>query len=353
MPPGPEPQLLVAAGMGIVGGLSAFAGGLAAYRRAGRVAGIASSRVVSLAAGEIRVTGTVVPLAMTLVSPLQSVPCVWYRASITERDGGDTRPVLDRQRAVEFALRDETGDVRVIPHGARWEFAPVFSESTDAFGEDPVGLMLDRGSGMLATPADREAAVAALLTVRRPTGSRGLDDDGFTGLRVERGSREYVEARLEPGQVVTVVGHAVPFGQLAESQETTEPAALDDAALQADLAEARANGTLVRDASAAWGNAAIPGFGIGRPTRLPVLHPEADSLAPATPEQSAHADRVFEIAPETLVLAAAVGVPLTIYPGTPADAVARDDRRFYLGLAGAVLAIVSAVALALMVRGVI
>src|SRR5918992_2671522 len=231
MPPGPDPQLLAAAGMGIAGGLSALVAGLAAYRRADRVAGIASSRVVSLAAGEVRLTGTVVPLAVTLVSPLQSAPCVWYRASITERDGGDSRPILDRERAVEFALRDDTGDVRVIPHGARWEFAPVFSEASDAFGEDPVGLMLDQGSGMLATPADREAAVAALLTVRRPTGSRGLDDDGFTGLRVERGSREYVEARLEPGQVVTVVGHALPFGQLAESQETTEPAALDDAAL--------------------------------------------------------------------------------------------------------------------------
>ena len=351
MPPGTEPQLLIAAGFGIVGGLSAFLGGLAAYRRADRVAGIASSRVVSLAAGEVRLTGSVEPLAVTLVSPLQSVPCVWYRSSISERGGENDRSILDRERAVEFALRDETGEVRIIPRDARWDFAPVFRESTDAFGEDPVGLMLDAGPGAVATPADQEAAVAALLTVRPPTGSAASDPARVTGLRIERGTREYVEARLEPGQIVTVVGHAVPFGQLAETQDRIDPTAVDDPVLAADLADAREGGMLARDPAAAWGNAAIPGFGIGRPTRAPVLHPEADSLSPATPEQTSHAERVFKIAPETLVVASAPGVPLTIHPGTPADAVARDDRRFYAGLVGAIVAIVSVVALALMLRG--
>ena len=38
---------------------------------------------------------------------------------------------------------------------------------------------------------------------------------------------------------------------------------IDDPEVAADLAEARAEGTLVDDPAAAWGNAAIPGFGSG------------------------------------------------------------------------------------------
>lgn len=63
------------------------------------------------------------------------------------------------------------------------------------------------------------------------------------------------------------------------------------------------------------GNAAIPGFGIGRPVRPPELDPGA---AP----------------------------PLLISLGAPAAAVNREEERFVVGLLGAVLAIGSAVILA-------
>ena len=43
--------------------------------------------------------------------------------------------------------------------------------------------------------------------------------------------------------------------------------------IAANIAEARAAGILLTDPEDAWGNAAIPGFGIGRPTRQPELDP--------------------------------------------------------------------------------
>ena len=75
---------------------------------------------------------------------------------------------------------------------------------------------------------------------------------------------------------------------------------IDDPEIAADLAEARADGTLVDDPAEAWGNAAIPGFGIGRPVVAPVIDPAANTLPLADAEAAARAERTFRIAPETL-----------------------------------------------------
>ena len=71
----------------------------------------------------------------------------------------------------------------------------------------------------------------------------------------------------------------------------------------------------------------------------------------ATPEAAAIAKRRFEIAPETLVLAASKEVPLLIAFGTPTAVVGRGQTRFVVGLLGAVLAIASAVVLAVTLGG--
>ena len=98
--------------------------------------------------------------------------------------------------------------------------------------------------------------------------------------------------------------------------------AADDPEVAADLAEARADGTLADDPAAAWGNAAIPGFGIGRPVSAPDIDPAAHPLPLADADEAARAERTFDIAPETLVLAASEEVPLLIAYG-----VARRRRR--------------------------
>ena len=357
-----QPQLFALGLVGIVFGVGLLVRGLVAYRRGSVVGSIATSHANSLAAGEVRMTGTVEALASTLVSALQSAPSVWYHSRIVEKGDSD-HVLLDEQRAVDFLLRDDTGTVRVVPRGARYEVAPEFDATTNLLGEEPIGLNRRVGAASMAVADyDREAAIADLLTVRPPN----HDDDGEhasvmpIGIRRPGNARRhYTESRLEPGARVTLVGFARPFGELdplgpaatAADGSSLDPTTFDDPEIAAEMAEAQAAGTLATNARAAWGNAAIPGFGIGRPVESPTLEAGATPEVPAEPSQAARAERIFEIAPETLVISSGDRRPLTVYDGAPTEAVAFDRVRFYRGLAGGGIAAVSAVLLAVTMNG--
>jgi hypothetical protein len=228
-------------------------------------------------------------------------------------------------------------------------------------GDAPAGLNLRSGSaygpgqGAEGDPAiAREAAIAALLTVRMPDDQL---EPAIDGGPQAGGGRDYEEARLEIGDVVTVVGTALPFGHLPDPfgadrmDRAADPlAGLDDPLVAAEVAEARANGTLLTPEEA-WGNAAIPGFGIGRPTREPELDPEADRPVVAPEELEREVAARFDIAPDTLVIAAAEGSPLLIAEGAPEAVVAREQGRFMIGLLGAALAVGSAIVAAIVLGG--
>ena len=287
------------------------------------------------------------------------MPCVYYRARIRAGSGSDAQTLLDEERAVGFRLRDATGTIRVFPRDARWD-APLRLDAEDGWdGNPPPGLRLNEGPAHRPVAEDRDAQVAALLTVRP---AADLPGDGFEGstLRSLAGAglgsrqRDYEERRLEPGDVITIIGSALPFGDLADpaAADRFDPSlALDDPEVAQNVAEARAAGLLRATPEEAWGNAAISGFGIGRPTRAPELDPEADAPALADAAAAAAAEARFEIPPGELVVAAAPDHPLAIVAGTPGEAHARETGRVVLGLAGAGLAIVSAVALALALQG--
>jgi hypothetical protein len=150
---------------------------------------------------------------------------------------------------------------------------------------------------------------------------------------------------------VTIVGQALPWSDVqANMQAAITNRSLDRDMLD-DIEQARASGSLVGSPEEAWGNAAIPGFGIGLPVRAPELDPEAAPPPIASADEALAAERRFAIAPETLVLASAPGVPLLIAHGIPTAAVDRHQGRFVVGLLGAVVAIASAMALALLVTG--
>ncbi len=366
------PGYLIALAVGGLGaGLLLLTRGLAGYRRATRIGDISTSKVAGLAAGEVRVTGRIDAAELLLTSPLQSRPCVYYRATVDEDRGQERHRVLAEERAVGFRIRDASGEIRVFPRGARWAVPEVFDEHTGLMRDEPPGLELRTGSAIAPAVLDRDAAVAELLTVHGGN-DPGQGDllaaaGGFRGSLAGSGgllaagewrARHYREARLEPGIAVTVVGMAIPFGQLPDPSgadalldEFDPTAALGDPEIAADLAEARAAGTLETAPEEAWGNAAIPGFGIGRPTRSPELDPAAAPLPIATAAEAARAERTFEIDPETLILAAAPDVPLLVAAGAPDQAVTREQDRFLLGLLGAILAIGSAVVLAYSLTG--
>ena len=329
---------------GIGAGLFLLWRGFGGYRAAVHVGDTATSRIESLAAGEVRVTGTIEPAEVTVTSPLQARECVWYRSRVTVSGDDDD---FDEERGVGFRLTDGSGSIRVFPRGARVDAEPRLDEHVSGGDEAPASITFRPGSAFdTSIVGDREAAIAALLTVRRPE----TDPDPYDVGGDDGHGRHYEEARLEVGDVITVVGSAVPFGHLADPagadllERTGDPlVGLDDPIVAMNIAEAREAGILTTPEEA-WGNAAIPGFGIGRPVSSPELEPGVTPAVLATPAQAEAIRRTFDIEPDLLVLAAAPDAPLLIAAGSPGDVVAREQGRFLQGLLGAVLAIGSAVA---------
>jgi hypothetical protein len=360
-----EPQAVAFAIAGVIFGLVLLVRGFGGYRSAAAIADTAPSRIASAAVGEILISGVVEPAELTLISPLQSAPCVFYRARIDQSDGETASGGYHEERSVGFRVRDETGDLRVFPRDARFDVPNRFDEHSGAFGDEPSGLQLRAGPAF-AQSLDRDAQIAALLTVHpagggMPSGSGGPAAwsagllSGMSGLPVRGHSRRYCEARIEPGEVVTILGQAMPFDQLPDPASADVAGGGDplggDPEVAADLAAARASGILESDPAEAWGNAAIPGFGIGRPVREPELDEAANEPALAGPGDEARYERSFEIAPDALILAAGPDSPLVISFGAPAEAAGRHQREFLIGLLGAIVAIGSAMALAIMAAG--
>jgi len=344
------PWLTALGGLGVAAGLILLARGLDGYRSFIRVGDTSTSTIDSLAAGEVRVSGIVEPAEVTLVSLLQSVPCVYYRSTIDTM--GDSRSAdhdYAEESSIGFRVRDASGSLRVFARGARFDAPVRFEGEMGLMGDEPGGLDMRTGGATQVsdpTATDRAAAIAALLTVQHPearTARLGLRDPG--------GRRSYREMRLEPGDPVTIVGLALPFSDLDDPSSADLGGAfdllVDDPEVAADIAAARATGSLADDPAEAWGNAAIPGFGIGRPVVEPEIDPAADRLPLAGPDEAARTERTFEIAPETLVLAASPEVPLLVAHGIPGAVVARGQTRLIVGLLGAVLAITSAMVVAL------
>lgn len=347
------PQVALLSGGAAIAGLALLRRGLVGYRTADRIADTGTSTVSSLAAGEVRISGIVQPAEVVLVSALQSVQSVYYRASIDEDGDGDPGPDFFEERSIGFRVRDASGSIRVFPRGARFDAPVRFEAGTDLGGDEPAGLDLRLGSAIAVGEPDREALIAELL--RMPSNEDLADGGRHPLLRERRGRRQYRETRLEPGDPITVVGRALPFGDLPDPAGADLGAGpdlpLSDPEIAADLAEARAAGTLMDDPEDAWGNAAIPGFGIGRPVTTPELDPAANPMPLAAAEEAARFERTFEIEPEVLVLATSDEVPLLIAYGTPGAVVDRHRETYLVGLLGASLAIVSAMIFAIMLNG--
>src|SRR6476619_5067165 len=136
----PDVRLLLVLVGGIAAGLVLLVKGMAGYRAAGRISGIAPSRVASIAVGEVLVTGTAEPIELTLISPLQSAPCLYYRSRVTDTGSDSDSEVFREERAVGFRVRDATGAVRVFPAGARFDVPDRFDEHSGRWDGDPPGL---------------------------------------------------------------------------------------------------------------------------------------------------------------------------------------------------------------------
>jgi hypothetical protein len=356
--------MMLLAMAGLVGGIVLFARGLVAYRRDRLISSVATSSLEAIAAGEVRVSGVVEAINGTLISPLQSKPCVWYRARV-ETTGDDSRVLLAEEQSREFRIRDDSGEIRVVPRGARWEIRPVFDERTSWNGAEPPGLSRRSGASFATslerdpeqmTELERETAAQALLTVQRPTPTTptdGWDKGGGSFFAAKRSEgRRYRESRLEPGQTVTILGQAWPWAEVREVVLTWDRSDNVERAIAGDLAWAREMGTLAASPEEAWGNAAIPGFGIGAPTTKPELHPDAhEPDVPDDPSVHREALERYGIPDEELVLSRGLTGGMAVYLGTPDRATSHHDEAFLLGVVGAVMSALSAFAVGAMLTG--
>ncbi len=353
--------------LGIGAGLVLLYRGLGGYRRASLISDLAGSRISAIAVGENRVSGTIEAAELTLTSPLQSESCVYYRASVTEEGDRSESRIFHDERAVGFRVRDDSGAIRVFPRGAAFDVPDTFRARSGILGEEPAGLRLRSGPATGVADKDRPSQIAELLTVHTSTSALDGSDGspalrpsngllGSSGLGLGGGRRSYREARLAVGDAVTIVGMVLPFDQLndpdgSDAMDGDLAGGAADPEVAADLAAAQARGALATSPEEAWGNAAIPGFGIGRPVRTPTLDPAALSAPLASAGEAARAERTFDITPASLIVASGLEMRLLVTLGLPAVAAQRADDRFIAGLLGATLAIGSAVALAWLFSG--
>ncbi len=275
----PNPTVSAIAAIGVVVGLIVLWRGLADYRSHVRVADTSTSTISSIAAGEVRVSGIVEAAELTLVSLLQSRPCVYYRATVGE--GGDRSTAGS---GLHRGAVDRVPRPRCVGQPARLPARRPVRRAGPVRGRDRPARR--RAGRPRRSPGRLDRVERARPRDGRGRPASGPRPGGRGDLSVAprpAGRRSYREARLEPGDPVTIVGRALPFSDLADPAGgrpwSGSAIPVDDPEVAADLAAARATGPSRSDAATAWGNAAIAGFGIGRPVSTPAIDPAADPAA--------------------------------------------------------------------------
>ena len=239
----------------------------------------------SIAAGEVRISGVIEPAELTLVSLLQSVPCVYYRATIGEDDDEHDagRGGVVEERAVGFRVRDATGELRVFPRDAPGSMRPIRFDGLDRHARRRAGRPRDadrRGrSGRRARPRGARSTTCCGSAIRAtaPCGPSLAERRGAR--RVPRGPpRAGRRSSRSSGGRSRSATCAIPTGADIGSGADAVGVTIRRSPPTSPRPARRA--TLADDPDDAWGNAAIPGFGIGRPIRPADDRPGREPAAP-------------------------------------------------------------------------
>ena len=317
------PGVTALGALGIVAGIVLLVRGLGGYRSLIRVSDTSTSTITSMAAGEVRVSGVIEPAEMTLISLLQSVACVYYRSTVGEV--GERSPAdrgYNEERSIGFLVRDATGSLRVFPRGARFDAPVRFKDETGTLGDEPAGLDIRRGGPTRAgrgrprrrccrSAARPEAGgvVAAGRHRRRRQAVVPRDAAGAWRRRDDRRAR----GSLSPNCPTRPGPTSATDRRTASTTRRSPPTWR--------RRERRVRSPTTRRARG--GTPPSPGSASDDLSPNPTIDPAANQLPLAGPDEAARTTRTFEIAPETLVLAASDEVPLLIAYGEPGAVVDR------------------------------
>jgi hypothetical protein len=100
----------------IVPGLNFFITGLVCFQRMRRIQDFPTSKIRSLALGQVEILGTVVPAKGALKDPLTGDKCVYYNWKAQILSGGKVKRYVnidDESSLVAFYLQDDTGKVLI------------------------------------------------------------------------------------------------------------------------------------------------------------------------------------------------------------------------------------------------
>ena len=290
------PQIALLAAAGVLAGLWLLVRGMAGYRDATRLGDTATSRIATLAAGEVQVSGVIEPAELTLVSPLQSAPCVYYRSTIDDgrRRTGPRRRVRARSgRSVSACAmpRATSGSSRVARAGMP-RCISTRPPASWAMSHRDCACARARPSPRRALAAKPRSRRSLRSRPRGPAHSRSwpaalgacaAPDPGGVIATARRSSCRAMPSRSSAERCRSSTSPIRPrrtWRSGPGSPRTTRrwPATSPRPARPASSSDS---------AEEAWGNAAIPGFGIGRPVRPP----ELDAAANALPIASADGGR--------------------------------------------------------------
>ena len=208
-------------------------------------------------------------------------------ASTTARrsaTAGDRRTLPDsgytEERSIGFRVRDASGSIRVFPRGARFDAAVRFEGETGLAGDEPPGLDLRRSGATQNSETDRAIAVAALLEVRQPDDEPDPAEPVMLDAKrpatlprnAARTRRRGDDRRPRPPLLRSRRPDRAPIPARSPTRRSTTRRSPPTSRRHGRRA------TLADDPAAAWGNAAIPGFGIGRPVSRPTIDPAAHPL---------------------------------------------------------------------------
>ena len=298
-------------------------------------------------------SGIVEPAELTLVSLLQSVPCVYYHATVgsdqDRRGAGDGLRRRSSRSASASAMRPGACGSSRAARGSTHRSASRARPTCPATNR-PVSP-----SGREARPRsaeiDEAVAVAALLTVARPetAGDPARDPRPRWSAVVPRVPARAGRSGHDRRPGTPLLRPRRPGLGRHRRRRRIRSSTTRRSRPTSPRRGPTAPSSTIRPRPGATRRSPASGSGVRWST--PVIDPAANALPLADAEAAARAERTFRIAPETLILAASDEVPLLIAHGVPGVVVGRGQARFMVGLLGAILAIASAMVVALSLGG--